>query len=458
MRNLFYILLLSWIWSACEANEDLISFDPRLEVVFSNDSIVFDTLLSENRSSTRRLTVFNPNDEAILFSNISLGKGNSSDYSVIINGRATNSLTNEKLLGGDSMLILVEAKINERNTDLPYLVKDSINFEWNTNRAHVKLVSYGQDGNRIRNQTLCDEVWTGNRPYIVRDTVVVGPGCTLTVEKGAQIFFENNAVLFIQGSLVVAGDSANHVTFRNSRFDGVYNQVPGQWKGIYFLEGSSNNTIQYADIFNGEVGLRVGTPDEDNFPDLVVTNTQIFNMSVAGILAFTSDIEVTNSLIYNCGNYLVGNFAGGNYSYRHCTFSNEPSFFVHDEASVQFADNVLVGENELITDDLSIELANCIVWGSGEEELLINNGGGSEIAITLITNIIKSNDPIDGNYTSKEFNYPGFIESFAFDFRLDTSATARNNGTFIGITKDLLGAKRDEQPDIGAFELIIKEN
>lgn len=457
MKNLLYLIVFILGWASCSTVEESISFDSNLEVLFSNDSVIFDTLLSENRSSTRRLTVFNPNAEAVQFSSISLGWGDDSDYSLVINGRESNSLVNEKILGGDSMLILVEARISERNSNLPYLVRDSIIFEWNTNKAEVKLISYGQDGNRVGNAAICNEVWTNDRPYIVSDTLLVSPGCTLTIEKGTSVYFENDAVLFVQGTLLAVGDSAKHITFRNSRFDGIYDQVPGQWNGIYFLEGSKGNEVAFADIYNAQVGLRVGTPDDDAVPDITIANTQIFNMSVAGILAFTSDLEVTNTLIYNCGSYLVGNFAGGNYSYQHCTLVNEPSLFVQDAPTVQFSDNVLVGENEVITADLSVSLSNCIIWGSQEEELLINNGGGSVVSATLVTNIIKSRSSIEGNFISEEFNYPGFLDLFRFDYRLDTSAFARGKATPIGILTDLRGIERDSQPDIGAFELVVNE-
>ncbi len=450
----FLIVLL--IWSSCSTAEDDISFDPNLEILFSNDSVAFDTLLSESRSATKRLTIFNPNENAILLSEILLGKDQASDYSIIVNGKEGAQQTNEQILGGDSLLILVEVNINPRNLNAPYIVKDSIVFNWNGNTAHVKLISWGQDGNRLQNQIICDEVWTKGRPYIISDTLLVRPNCQLTIEPGTSVFFENDAALFIQGSLQAVGDSANHIVFRNARFDGIYDQVPGQWNGIYFLEGSADNQVRFAEIFNGQVGLRVGSPDDDDIPDVIVSNTEIFNMSSDGILAFTSDVEATNSLIYNCGRYLIGNFAGGNYTYQHCTFSNDQSFFVHSEPGVQFSDNIIISESETLTDDLTVELTNCIIWGSQDEELAINGGGGSIVTATLTTNIIRSGEGIFGNFTSQDFNFPGFANQFLFDYSLDTLAFAQDKGLDIGVLKDIIDVPRDEMPDIGAFERVDK--
>ncbi|SNS45598.1 hypothetical protein SAMN05421640_0222 [Ekhidna lutea] len=457
MRYFAVIIFISLIWTGCSTDEEIVSFDPGLPLLFSNDSVAFDTLLSERRSSTRRLTVYNPNKQAIEISEIVLGKDQNSDYQVIINGKETNRITSERILGGDSIMILVEVNVRAQNQNLPYLVKDSLIFRWNTNEAHVKLITYGQDGNTLKNEVICNETWTSDRPYIISDTVVVDLNCRLTIEEGAQIYFENDAVMFVRGTLKAIGDSANHIVFRNARFDGIYDRVPGQWDGIYFLEGSIDNEVVFAEIYNGHVGLRVGTPDDDDRPDLIVRNTEIYNMSLGGILAFTSDVEASNTLIYNCGNYLVGGFAGGNYKFHHCTFSNEPALFIQDEPTVQFADNIVVGEDQLLVADLSIEIINSIIWGTAEEELLINNGGGATISAFLESNIIRSANEIPNNFTSQEPNFPGFAEPFLNDYHLDTLSFAKDKGSDIGIHIDLEGKPRDAMPDIGAYERIEKE-
>lgn len=451
----FIVILL--IWASCSTVEDKVSFDSNLEILFSNDSVSFDTLLSDSRSATQRLTIFNPNENALVLSSVFLGKDVGSDYSIIVNGKEGAGQMDEQILGGDSLTILVEVNINPRNRNIPYIVKDSIIFNWNGNLEHVKLVAWGQDGNRIKNQVLGSVTWTKDRPYIISDTVLVQANSQLTIEAGTNVFFENNAALFVQGTLVAIGDLENPIVFRNARFDGIYDQVPGQWDGIYFLEGSANNQLEYAKIFNGRIGLRIGSPDDDSIPDVVVSNTEIFNMSVAGILAFTSDLRATNCLIYNCGLYLIGNFAGGNYTYQHCTFSNDQSFFVHSEPGVQFSDNILIGENQLLTDNLTVEMTNCIVWGSQGKELLINNDGGAIVLATLTTNIIRSSEETFGNFVSQTTNFPGFSNQFLFDYSLDTLAFAQDKGSDIGVVQDILDEDRDNMPDIGAFERIDPE-
>ena len=101
----------------------------------------------------------------------------------------------------------------------------------------------------------------------------------------------------------------------------------------------------------------------------------------------------------------------------------------------------------MITDDLFLKI-------DGEEELLVNQGGGSAISLELTTNIIKSALEVENNFTSQMLNFPGFKDPFLFDYSLDTLAFAKDQGTPIDIVDDILGMPRDETPDIGAYERI----
>ncbi len=442
---------------SCEPQEEQVSGDSNLSLSVSSDTVLFDTLLTAKQSLTKRFRIYNPNSKAIEISDIRLGKGADSDYSVIINGKSSTSVQNEVLFGGDSLLVLVDVTIDPQNQNMPYLVKDSVIIEWNGNSGHVKLVAWGQDANYINNEAICDEVWTKDRPYVIYNLALVDSLCTLTVMPGTKIYIDNGASLYVQGTLKILGDSGNHVTIRNTRFDENFLIAPGQWGGIFFLEGSKNNEIRYADIENGQVGLRIGSPDDDSDYDVIVSHSTIRNMSVAGILAYTSDVYAYNTQIYNVNQYLVANLAGGNYKYEHCTFANNASYFINDDPLFVFTDNVEVGDGELLSDDLYLEMTNSIIWGRGDEQLSFSNAGEAAFDLYLTNNIIKSEDEIEGNFTSQQSNFPGFVDPVNFDFSLDSLAFARDKGIDIKIKDDINGMPRDEMPDIGAFERIDKQ-
>jgi hypothetical protein len=458
MKHYFLIALLALGLWACMPEEEKISSQSGLLLRFSEDTVLFDTLLTNRGSITRRFRIYNPNDRAVRLSRIFLGKGEDSDYQLIINGREGVALEDEVLLGGDSLQVLVSVFVNPQDENLPYLVKDSVVVAWNGNEEHVKLVSWGQDAIFVNADTLCNVTWTADRPYVIYNYALVDAPCSLTVEAGAKIFLDNDAALFVQGSLQMLGTAEDRIIVKNTRFDEAFQEAPGQWDGIYFLEGSQGNLLEYCDISNGSIGLRIGTPDDDMLFDVEINQCIIAHMSNAGILAFTSDVRAQNTLIFNCGQYLVGNFAGGRYQYDHCTFSNFPNFFFRDEASVQFSDNVVLDENEVIGADLDITMRNSIIWGTERDELLIAQAGIGELRTDFSNGILKSSRPVNGFFVSEENNFPGFLGPQQFDYRLDSLAFAVDRAEDIGITSDLEGNPRGLQPDIGAFEWISEEN
>ncbi len=450
---LFSIVLLVY---ACSPVEEEITTDQNARLAFSSDTVIFDTLFSSVGSITKRLKVFNQNKNAVNLSSIQLGKGSNSDYTIIVNGEERNNFNNEVILGKDSMLILIKVKIDPKDEDLPYLVKDSIVFVSNGNSEHVKLVTWGQDATFINGEIIdCNATWNANRPYVIYNFALVDTLCTLDVEAGARIYIDNGASLFVKGSLRLNGVLDDKVIVRNTRLDPKFTISPGQWDGIYYLEGSFDNKVEHAIISNGTTGLRVGTPDDDLDYDLEIGNTVIEHMSVAGIQAFTSDIRAYNTVVYNCNEYVIGNFLGGNYVYEHCTFTNEPTSFFREGPSFQFSDNIVAGDNSLLTADLNLKIVNSILWGNEDDEFLISASGQQQVVLELHDNIIRTTDAAYeeiGNTISIDNNFPGFHNLFLFDYQIDSLGNARDKGDDIGIAFDILGTPRDDNPDYGAYE------
>lgn len=450
---------------ACQPEEERITNNPNALLAFSNDTVIFDTLLTARTSVTKRFRIYNPNEGAVNIDRIKLGKGNSSDYSIIVNGQEGTTISDQVIFGGDSLLVLVDVTIDPQDENLPYLVKDSILVEWGKYYADIKLVSWGQDANFINGGLICDEVWTAERPYVIYNFAYVDTLCTLTLNPGTRVFMDTDASLFVQGSLKIQGDSGQQVLISNTRFDEDYQEAPGQWGGIFFFEASRDNEINYANIQNGQIGLAVGYSKNGPFDlsnkeiktDLKISHVIIRHMSFAGIFGYNSKIIASNSLIYNTGSYLVGNFAGGNYKYEHCTFVNTPSFFINDDPMVQFSDNIIISEQETLTADLNVSVINSIIWGDAEEQIFISDGGEATVDTSFVNNIIKSGLPWPENFASQERNFPGFYDLSNFDYQLDSLAFARDKARASAIQTDLTGKLRDELPDIGAYERFDKE-
>lgn len=452
---------------ACTPKEEDITFDSDASLRFSTDTVLFDTLFTGVGSITRRFRIFNDNDNALLISSISLEGGESSPYTLFVNGRVDTDFQDVRILGNDSLLLLTEVTIDPQNESLPFLVRDQINFETNGNAQNVKLVAFGQDANFLGDSILaCNTVWTNEKPYVITSSILVDSLCSLTIEAGTQIFASNNAFIFSRGTMTVNGTVEEPVLFRNDRLDESFDVAPGQWGGIVFLEGSKDNEISFATIKNAQVGIRLGTPDEDDIPDLIINNSIIENIGSSsdfpdnainlqpghGILAFTSDLEVNNTLINNCELGSIGNFAGGNYTYNHCTLANFSFDFFRQDPTATFSDNIVLADNSLLVSNLNLAVTNSIIFGNLSNELLLSLSGETNSQVSFINNIIRTSEDTFNEGSNILNEDPLFINPREFDFRLDTLSPAKDAGIDIGLLIDLNGDMRDGTPDIGAFE------
>lgn len=439
--------------------EEDITSDSQARLSFSTDTVFFDTLFTDTISFTRRFRIFNPQKNAIKISEIALSQGTGSDFSLAVNGIQGHRFSDQIVLGKDSLLILVTVHIPSRGEDIPFLVEDSVMFTLNNNLQSVKLVAWGQEAHFFREDSIlaCDISWTADKPYVLYGSILIDSLCTLNIDAGARIYVNRQASILVKGTLQVNGTSENPVLFRNVRLD--IENAPGQWTGLIFLEGSSDNFIDHGIIRNAQFGVRIGTPDNDTLPDLILANSIIENMASYGILAFTSDISAYNTLVNNCIDFAGAHFAGGYYRYQHCTFANYSIGQFSEEPALLFTDNLVLSDGSTLEADLYVRLQNSIVWGNhGDgEELLLNVAGEAREDVLLDHLLLRSSNNIYGinnNILGTDPEFPRFIDPFTFNYQLDSLSPAQDAGRPLSINTDLLGTTRDALPDLGAYERI----
>ncbi|MDO6390803.1 hypothetical protein Q4E40_11745 [Pontibacter sp. BT731] len=455
MKYLLAILPLMFLLSmvGCEPKDEVVTNDPDAVLHFSADTVLFDTVFVTQGSVTRRLKVYNPQKNAVRISSISLGGANASPYQLIINGQETPIANNLELRGKDSLYILVRVNINPAAQNQPFLVADSILFHTNGNQQNVKLIAYGQDAVFHQKGVIGTSTWAAGKPHVLLDTLLLREGATLTIEKGARIFATNKAVLLINGTLQVQGTPEERVTFSGIRRELAYVNAPGQWEGIRILTASQNNTIRYADIRNTIRGIRIGNPGKGG---TLVEGCAIQHAFLDGIVAFTSDVKVVNTLIQNCGQYSFGGLGGGKYEVLYSTIVNYQNQLQRETPAFVVAD--FIPGTDIRNQPTQLRLVNSIVYSDGSNytnEVLLEGDISAEVSKNILrTDAYKNTLNTNGNLLNID---PKFKDVRKQDFRLDTLSPASGAALPLpGIGKDFKGINRSStKPDMGAFERTV---
>ncbi|WP_114784680.1 right-handed parallel beta-helix repeat-containing protein [Botryobacter ruber] len=459
MKYLISLLPLLLLLAAvsCTPRDEVITTDPTATLAFSADTVLFDTVFVEQGSITKRLKIYNPNARAVRINEITLAGAGASPYKLIINGVESPIANNIELRGKDSLYVLVKVNINPTDENLPFLVADSILFRTNGNRQQVKLVAYGQNAYFHRKGVIGTTEWPNDKPHVLLDSVLVREGATLTIQKGTRIFAVNRSVLLVNGKLQVEGTPEERVVFSGYRREQAYAQAPGQWGGIQILTRSENNSIRYADIKNTVWGIRIGNPGKGG---TLVEGCKIQYAFQDGIIAFTSDVRVVNTLIENCGQYCFAGLGGGNYEVLYSTIANYNNPQLRKTPSFVIAD--YIPGTEIKDKPTSLNLINTIIYSNGasnkDELLIVANQELPTLSLLILNNLIRTelyqedlNE--NGNILNQD---PKFKRGEEQSYSLEEQSPANGAGIPIeGIETDITGAMRHEStPDMGAYELV----
>lgn len=458
--RIFLIPLACFILFTSCRREPIITQDPTAILRFSADSILFDTVFTSIGSTTKRLKVFNPNNRTIRISNIRLAGAAQSNYLINVDGISANEVSNYELRAKDSMLVFIKVTIDPNASTTPFIVADSILFTTNGNLQKVQLAAFGQNARFLNDSILTNNTtWDKTLPYVIFNSVLVDVNAKLSIEAGTKIHFHKNSSLLVSGTLEVKGILSDSVIFQGDRLEPGFAETLGQWNGIHLLRGSLNNKINYAVIKNAITGIRVDSlpADNSNNPNLFISNTIIRNMSFAGILGLNTRIHGINNLIYNCAQYTILGALGGDYDFQQNTFAAFNFQFLRQTPAVVFTDNLT---NPLRTENLKVTLVNNIIWGSLDNEFLIDKKGSANPTLQIIFNILKTTNSgfsSNGNLINQN---PQFIRPDRGNFQLNTNSIARQKGSNISgnskfspfMNKDLKEKERFFPSSLGCYE------
>jgi hypothetical protein len=462
---------------SCEDEGYLSSPDAQLH--FSTDTVMFDTIFTTIGSTTQHLKIYNPYAENILIGRIRVAGGEFSNFRLNVNGVSSNEVYEVEVPARDSIFIFVEVTIDPNGQNLPMVVQDSIEFTTNTNRQNVKLVAYGQDFKLIKSESIGTTTWTAEKPYLVYDYAYVDSTSTLTIEPGTKIHFHKDAGLYVRGTVIADGNFQNQILFTADRLEDTYKNIPDQWNGIILFSGSHDNVFNFTNIKNANIGLQVGTIEDEGYATLELSNSKIENMAYAGLFAMKSKISGYNNVIANCGFYAAALLVGGEYEFYHTTIANYWGGYtsrVRKTASLVLSNALVIesADGSKVTHTGDLEKAffgNSIIYGNSQMEIELGKNEAKAFNYYFDHCIIQVPDTFNTSnkdhykniWKGEEYN-PLFVDPYDdYNYELDTLSAAKDIGNpdYAKLfPTDILNKDRfsDDGPDLGAYERIEKKN
>lgn len=514
MRSFYVLLLLVVIITLGSCRNDFETTRSTGNLEFSKDTIFLDTVFTNIGSSTFNLKVYNRSDEAISIPSVRLGRGETSDYRLNVDGVAGRVFENVEILANDSIFVFIETtldinSIGDGSND--FLYTDAIEFDSEGLQQNVELVTLVKDAiflfpdrdeatgivetltvngveTSLEGRFLADDelTFTNERPYVIYGFMAVGDPTgndpkTLNIEAGARVHFHadsglliaDNATLSINGALSTDPELLeNEVILEGDRLETSFSDVPGQWGTILLTDGSVNNTINHATIKNATVGILNESNTNTGNPNLTIDNTQIYNSSAVGLLNRFSTVSASNMVINTSGQYSLLIQVGGSYNFTHCTFGNYWTQSFRDTPAVFLDNTIFNGESTLVGDLSEANFTNSIIYGNQNEELGFNRDEAGSFNFKFTNTLIRFDDDFGDFDENPLFEFgntalyenvliseePDFLEPFENMLQVGEDTAGNGLGLPSAATLfplDLIGTDRTTNPDLGAYESII---
>jgi hypothetical protein len=114
MKYISIIALLFILLTTFSCRKDEIITDSSAKLSFSTDTLIVDTVFSTIGSTTRRIVVYNRNNQRINISTIAVAGGLNSQFRINVDGVSGNQHQNVEIEANDSLFIFVEVTIDPK--------------------------------------------------------------------------------------------------------------------------------------------------------------------------------------------------------------------------------------------------------------------------------------------------------------------------------------------------------
>lgn len=457
---------------AC-ADEDGFTTSTGNRLSFSNDTLSLDTVFSNVPSASRSMWVYNKSGDG-LRCGVRLEKGNASAFRVNIDGiylgEANNWQTSDmEIRNKDSVRIYVETTLPNAAGQDPQKNDDNIIFTLQSGvEQKVNLKAWAWNAKQLKGLEISkDTTIQSNTPIIIYKGLKVDSGAVLNVGAGTTLYFHNDAGVDVYGSLRCNGTADHNVVLRGDRIDRMfdylpYDRTPGQWQGVRLRASSYGNELYHTDIHSSFNGIVADSSDVSK-KKLILSHSTIHNCQGNGLEMNNSNASIINSQVTNTFGDCVS-ITGGDIDINGCTIAQfYPFDGLRGKALYAILNKNLKRLN--ITNSLITGYADDVISITKDDQkhdwqfshCVIRTPKPATDDSTRMSNVIFEDVKDTTTMGVKHFKKID-TDNLIYDFHLADKSVAIDKADPTTAPKDDHdGIKRDEKPDIGAYENTKKE-
>lgn len=466
--------MMAVVYTACQ-DDDSFSTSPSSLLTFSADTIRLDTIFSRVPTATKTFWVYNYSGDGIRCASVRLERGNQTGFRVNVDGVYLGPSTGYQVNGvevrnKDSVRVFVELTSPQMLADSPTRIEDNLVFSLENGRQQkVNLNAFAWDADLLHDVVIDrDTTIQTDRPIVIYGGLKIDSTATLTIGAGTTLYFHADAGIDVYGRFICEGTAERNVVLRGDRIDHMfdylpYDRVSGQWQGVRFHESSYENSLNFTDIHSAMNGIVCDSASVGRLK-LSLYNSVVHNCQGYGLLTTNAVLDIFNTQLSNTLNDCLAIYGGG-VMLRHCTLAQFYPFDARRGVALRFANN----RDGHVWPLHQMDVLNSIVTGYADD--VIMGEADTTVAYTYrfdhcllrtpaledtvqVRDIIWE-DPKD-TVAGGEKNFRLIdTRNLRYDFRLDTVSRAGNAGVRLSggySDYDRLGVRRDEEPDLGAYE------
>lgn len=445
------------------------------EIRFSTDTLTFDTVFTSLGSFTLSMKIYNPQNERISIGSLQMEGGAASPFHLNVDGHKGPIVRNLELAPNDSAYVFATVNIDPTNENSPFVVEDKLVATMNGKTYRVPFMAYGQNAHYIVDSVIDQPgtvTWGTDKPYVIIHSALIDEGTTLNIQPGCRIYMHADSRLLVDGTLKAIGTKKDSIVFQGDRLDRRYfgfEGYPGEWGGLYFTSASTNNELTYVILKNGG-NSALGAPPAlvQVNPDSVTGSLQlkmdrvtIENSIGYGLLSFGGEVMADNCLMHSCGAYALALVQGGKYVLNNCTiavYGNDKINHTENPAAI-LLNYFKQSDTQWNPNAMDAVLNNCVIWGSLQNELVIDSISAAPCTVTMNNCIAKAETakvPVWVKKNNVRFNAdPLFVDYNKWNYRPKSGSPVIDAGltNIPGVgARDLDDAARNAPWDIGAYE------